>query len=85
MSDNTCYCIGLDLGTSAIKGVLIDSQGRVLAEAVAATSLLRPHDGWVEVDPEQHYQFARLSANWPPPLIAKSRPWPWPPPPATRC
>jgi len=55
-SDDTCYRIGLDLGTSAIKGVLIDSDGRVLAEAVAGTSLLRPHDGWVEVDPQQHYQ-----------------------------
>ena len=55
-SDDTCYRIGLDLGTSAIKGVLIDSEGRVLAEAVAGTSLLRPQNGWVEVDPEQHYQ-----------------------------
>jgi xylulokinase len=59
MSDSTRYCIGLDLGTSAIKGVLIDSQCRVLAEAEAGTSLLRPHDGWVEVDPEQHYQNVR--------------------------
>jgi len=54
--DSTCYCIGLDLGTSGLKGVLIDRQGSVLAEAFADTSLLRPHDGWVEVDPEQHYQ-----------------------------
>lgn len=47
--------IGLDLGTSAIKGVLTDGAGAVLAEASAATSLLHPREGWVEVDPEQHY------------------------------
>jgi xylulokinase len=50
------YLIGLDLGTSAIKGVLLDARGRVQAEAGAATTLLHPCDGWVEVDPEAHYQ-----------------------------
>lgn len=48
--------IGLDLGTSAIKGVLADACGAVLAEAGAQTSLLYPCDGRVEVDPERHYQ-----------------------------
>lgn len=48
--------VGLDLGTSAIKGVLVDAQGRVLAEAGAATCLLHPHEGWVEADPELHYR-----------------------------
>ena len=48
--------IGLDLGTSAIKGVLTDAAGGVLAEAGADTSLLRPCEGRVEVEPERHYQ-----------------------------
>jgi len=48
--------IGLDLGTSAIKGVLTDAAGTVLAEAGAETSLLCPCEGWVEVDPERHYR-----------------------------
>ena len=51
----TCL-IGLDLGTSAIKGVLTDTRGSVLAEAGAETRLLHPREGWVEVDPEQHYR-----------------------------
>ena len=50
------FLIGLDLGTSAIKGVLTDGQGGELAEAGADTSFLHPHEGWVEVDPEQHYR-----------------------------
>lgn len=48
--------IGLDLGSSAIKGVLTDCQGTVLAEAGRETSLLHPQDGWVEVEPEAHYR-----------------------------
>jgi sugar (pentulose or hexulose) kinase len=48
--------IGLDLGTSAVKGVLTDRMGTVLAEAGADTRLLAPRDGWVEVDPVQQYQ-----------------------------
>ncbi len=57
MKNNTPPClIGLDLGTSAIKGVLTDGQGTVLAEAGAEARFLHPHDGWVENDPEQHYR-----------------------------
>ena len=55
MSHDTTCLIGLDLGTSAIKGVLMTAQGAVLAEAGAATELLHPREGWVEGDPEQHY------------------------------
>lgn len=47
--------IGLDLGTSAIKGVVTDSRGSVLCEATVPTELLRPRPGWVEQDPEDHY------------------------------
>lgn len=50
------FCIGLDLGTSAIKGVLTDANGTVLAEAVAGNCFLHPREGWVEVEPEQHYR-----------------------------
>lgn len=50
------YLIGLDLGTSAIKGVLTDGAGRVMAEAGADSTFLHPEEGWVEVDPERHYR-----------------------------
>lgn len=56
MLDEKAVLIGLDLGTSAIKGVLMDARGRVLAEAGAPTKLHTPRDGWVEVDPDEHYQ-----------------------------
>jgi len=43
--------IGLDLGTSGLKGVLIDEAQRVVAEAVAPLTVQRPHDGWSEQSP----------------------------------
>jgi xylulokinase len=43
--------IGLDLGTSGLKGVLIDDRQAILAEATAPLEVSRPHDGWSEQDP----------------------------------
>ena len=43
--------IGLDLGTSGLKGVLIDGAQSVLAEATAPLQVQRPHDGWSEQSP----------------------------------
>jgi xylulokinase len=43
--------LGLDLGTSGLKGLLIDDDQRVVAEASAPLSVSRPHDGWSEQKP----------------------------------
>ncbi|MEY4871295.1 MAG: xylulokinase [Pseudomonadota bacterium] len=43
--------IGLDLGTSGLKGVLIDDAQGVLAEASAPLTVSRAHDGWSEQSP----------------------------------
>jgi xylulokinase len=43
--------IGLDLGTSGLKGVLIDDHQKVLAEATAPLTVSRPHEGWSEQNP----------------------------------
>lgn len=43
--------IGLDLGTSGLKGILIDEAQTVLAEATAPLSVARPADGWSEQAP----------------------------------
>lgn len=46
-------CLGIDIGTSEVKTVLLDSDQRVLASARAALTVQRPHPGWSEQDPEQ--------------------------------
>ena len=43
--------IGLDLGTSGLKGVLIGGDQTVLAEATAPLEVSRPHPGWSEQAP----------------------------------
>ncbi len=43
--------LGLDLGTSGLKGLLIDETQKVVAEASAPLTLSRPHDGWSEQSP----------------------------------
>ncbi len=43
--------IGLDLGTSGLKGIVIGDAQVVLAEATSPLTVQRPHDGWSEQDP----------------------------------
>lgn len=43
--------IGLDLGTSGLKGILIDDAQNVVAEASAAMTVQRPQEGWSEQRP----------------------------------
>ncbi|MEM8788249.1 MAG: xylulokinase [Pseudomonadota bacterium] len=44
--------LGLDLGTSGLKGLLIGADQTVLAEATAALTVERPHPGWSEQRPD---------------------------------
>jgi len=43
--------IGLDLGTSGLKAVLIDDDQRIVADAHAPLNVARPQTGWSEQDP----------------------------------
>ena len=42
--------IGVDIGTSSSKGVLVNGAGEVLSQAVRSHVVSRPHPGWVEMD-----------------------------------
>ncbi len=43
--------VGLDLGTSGLKAVVMDDAQAIRAEATAPLEASRPHDGWSEQDP----------------------------------
>ncbi len=45
--------LGIDLGTSGTKGVLVTSDGEVLASEQIAHEISLPRPGWAEVDAEQ--------------------------------
>src|SRR5438552_2363973 len=51
--------VGLDVGTSGVKGVAIDADGRVLATATAEYPLSRPQPGWSEQEPEDWWRAAQ--------------------------
>ncbi len=44
--------VGLDLGTSGLKAVVLNEEGQKLAEARASYPLLTPRPGWTEQRPE---------------------------------
>lgn len=47
--------IGVDLGTSAVKLLLLDSDGRILRMASREYALSLPRTGWAEQDPEEWF------------------------------
>jgi len=49
--------LGIDIGTSGVKALLIDEHGRALGEAsAAAVEPVRPHPGWSEQNPADWWQ-----------------------------
>lgn len=46
------YYIGIDVGTSSTKSILIDADGNILRSASASYSVSEPTPGWREIDPE---------------------------------
>ncbi len=50
------YILGIDLGTSGIKAVLVGDEGGIAATSSAAYPLLKPRPRWVEQNPEDWWQ-----------------------------
>lgn len=44
--------LGVDVGTSGVKAILVDASGDVLASAITPLQLATPHPGWAEQDPD---------------------------------
>lgn len=45
------YYIGIDLGTSSCKGILVDRSGKIYKELSVSYPVMTPRDGWTEQDP----------------------------------
>jgi xylulokinase len=48
--------LGIDIGTSSIKAVLVDERQNILADASVKIEVQRPHPLWSEQDPEDWWQ-----------------------------
>ncbi|MEW5297052.1 MAG: hypothetical protein WDW36_000286 [Sanguina aurantia] len=62
--------IGIDLGTSSVKAVLVDRAGEVRASASVALELSHPHPHWSEQDPAAWWQATLESVDA---LIAEAK------------
>jgi xylulokinase len=51
--------VGLDVGTSGVKGIVLGDDGTILARAVSEYGLSTPRPGWAEQDPEQWWTAAQ--------------------------
>jgi len=50
------YLLGIDIGTSGTKGVLIDREGKIYARAGREYSIDIPQPGWAEQDPKMWWE-----------------------------
>ncbi|WP_026620693.1 xylulokinase [Ensifer sp. WSM1721] len=55
--------LGLDLGTSGVKAMLIDEDQKIIGSASAALDVSRPHPGWSEQDPADWIRAAEEAIN----------------------
>ena len=55
--------LGLDLGTSSLKAMLIDDGQKVIASADAPLSVSRPHHGWSEQNPVDWIEACRIAVG----------------------
>ncbi len=56
----TSVLIGLDIGTTGARAVLVDLEGKVLAVATESYPLSTPRPGWTEQDPEDWWNAAQV-------------------------
>lgn len=62
--------LGLDLGTSSVKAIIMNEQGDVIASHSVSLAISRPHPQWSEQDPLQWWQateeaILQLGRNYP--------------------
>src|SRR5271165_2037362 len=55
--------LGLDLGTTGVRALLIDSTGQVLGSATAEHPLLSPAPGWMEQNPDDWWHATRAAVR----------------------
>ena len=53
--------LGLDVGTSGVKAILVAEDGGVVASATAPLALDTPHPGWAEQQPEAWWDASRTA------------------------
>ncbi|GFP25728.1 xylulokinase, partial [Candidatus Hakubella thermalkaliphila] len=53
------YLLGIDLGTTSVKAILIDENGKTFGLGSEEYPLLIPRAGWAEQDPEKWWEVVK--------------------------
>lgn len=64
------YVIGIDIGTSECKSIIVDNTGAIIASRTEGYPLYTPRNGWVEQRPEDWWQACVNSINH---ILSESR------------
>ena len=64
------YLLGIDLGTSSLKSVIIDEEGKVLGTATGSYDIDQPRAGWAEQHPNIWQQAVAATIGQ---VVAQSR------------
>src|SRR3954470_17330659 len=54
-------CLGIDIGTSAVKALISDDRDVTVAVSEVPLTLQRPRDGWAEQDPDAWWLAVQLA------------------------
>jgi xylulokinase len=55
--------IGIDVGTSGCKTILVDDNGKIIASSIAEYPLYQPYPGWSEQNPEDWWTGVKKTLN----------------------
>jgi len=50
------HLIGIDIGTTGLKAILYDIEGKIIKECYEEYSVITPYSGWVELDPKKVWE-----------------------------
>ena len=55
--------LGIDIGTSGVKAILMAEAGAVVAQATAPLPISRPHPLWPEHDPQDWWRSTNVAVS----------------------
>ncbi len=63
MTIERAYLLGIDLGTTGVKSLVLDGDGAVVGTATAGLALSTPRPGWSEQEPADWWEATRVSVR----------------------